>query len=287
MPAIVTLDIYSGRPNPTWELSSDQLAEYRELLASARVYTPLQSPASAMGLGYRGFTVQSVADISIPHTSLFFGGVMDIGDVRTRNFSDTDNRVERFLLSTGTGKIPERLHAYVRDQIERNALGALEERQAVMVPLIAPRYNPAKWNNNPVIRENNNCYNYANDKFTKMPALPGLGSGHPVPLVPSCEATGAAAISDGQIPLGADFDITQPCPEGQWIALFVWTVTGEDFHWYRCDSNGMWSQKPGTGDATNLDNKGRLISDPRTCDYSPYTEFCQFFQCIPANTHIA
>lgn len=36
-----------------------------------------------------------------------------------------------------------------------------------------------------------------------------------------------------------------------------------DFHWYRLDNNGLWSQKPGTGPATNKDGSGDLITDPR------------------------
>lgn len=37
----------------------------------------------------------------------------------------------------------------------------------------------------------------------------------------------------------------------------------KDFHWYRLDDNGLWSQKPGHGPATNKDGLGNLISDPR------------------------
>lgn len=37
----------------------------------------------------------------------------------------------------------------------------------------------------------------------------------------------------------------------------------KDFHWYRLDDNGLWSQKPGIGPATNKDGNGDLITDPR------------------------
>lgn len=37
----------------------------------------------------------------------------------------------------------------------------------------------------------------------------------------------------------------------------------KDFHWYRLDDNGYWSQKSGSGPATNKDGNGDLISDPR------------------------
>ena len=37
-----------------------------------------------------------------------------------------------------------------------------------------------------------------------------------------------------------------------------------DYHGYRLDENGMWTHKPGGTNATNLDNSGNVITDPRT-----------------------
>jgi len=50
----VELDVYSGRPNPTWSLSAD------EAKTIARVLKDLPRAASAMpeGLGYRGFVLR-------------------------------------------------------------------------------------------------------------------------------------------------------------------------------------------------------------------------------------
>jgi hypothetical protein len=53
----------------------------------------------------------------------------------------------------------------------------------------------------------------------------------------------------------------------------------EDYHWYRRDRDGRWSHKPGTDPATNLDNSGNVIVDPRTADRGPYTVFCGCF-CV-------
>lgn len=50
---LVELDVFSGRPNPRWELdeqSSQQLRQLEERLTSAR-----QAPVEPPGLGYRGF----------------------------------------------------------------------------------------------------------------------------------------------------------------------------------------------------------------------------------------
>ena len=61
------------------------------------------------------------------------------------------------------------------------------------------------------------------------------------------------------------------------VALVV--APGLDFHWYRLDDNGKWSHKPGNTKATNLDNLGNIIDDPRTADRGPYTQFCGCF-CV-------
>jgi hypothetical protein len=56
---------------------------------------------------------------------------------------------------------------------------------------------------------------------------------------------------------------------------------GVDYHWYRLDSNGRWSHKPGNTDATDVDASGNLITDPKTADRDygryNYSTFCGYF----------
>ena len=78
------------------------------------------------------------------------------------------------------------------------------------------------------------------------------------------------------------------------LNCFSFCCLGDDFHWYRLDDNGLWSQKPGPGNATNLDGKGNLIHDPRKAvnlpngpDYS-FVSFMEIFTNIidgPAGPH--
>jgi hypothetical protein len=58
------------------------------------------------------------------------------------------------------------------------------------------------------------------------------------------------------------------------VALVIWP--GVDFHWYRKGRNKYWSHKMGGSPASNLDNAGNAIPDPRTADRGSYTEFCTF-----------
>jgi len=138
-----------------------------------------------------------------------------------------------------------------------------------------PSYHPGFWNNDATIRLNNNCYNYGNNKRTDTFAQPGKASGHP-PNDMTCADVSAAAISDGIEALPA----SGTCPDTQdKIALVV--DPGTDYHWYRLDSDGMWTHKPGGTQATNLDNSNNPISNPETADrcggYLCYTDFCGYF----------
>jgi len=62
---------------------------------------------------------------------------------------------------------------------------------------------------------------------------------------------------------------------------FLITYSGVDFHCYRLDDNGYWSQKPGQTAVTNKDGDEKLIEDPRkakTLPYSPNYKFVTFMK---------
>lgn len=74
----VTLLIFSGRPDPTWELTAEEVNELVQKLRD------VDSAEEVSNLGYRGFLVQS-DDPGMPSKMI------------VRNLFD----VERFLLATG------------------------------------------------------------------------------------------------------------------------------------------------------------------------------------------
>jgi len=66
------------------------------------------------------------------------------------------------------------------------------------------------------------------------------------------------------------------CPGGQAkVALVIWP--NNDYHFYRRDSNGWWSHKPGQTVARNVDDSGQLISNPETANRGPYSVFAGYF----------
>ena len=80
----------------------------------------------------------------------------------------------------------------------------------------------------------------------------------------------------------------ETCPEGMYkVALVIDPFTGGedtiDYHWYRQDSDGYWSHKPGLGAVTCTDSSGKLIVDPQTADRGNYTTFCGYYAVSPWN----
>ncbi len=279
MSVTVTVHVYSGRPDPAWELSSQQAAELADKIKRINKTTLLKPPGIIGGLGYRGFSIDTVREKDLDPKIYLHAGIVDLDRFDANRITDTPD-LEAWLLSTAGSTVDQNTMTYIDSQIkghDRFNKAIAPSADAASGP---PPFDPGKWNNDPNIRQKNNCYNYANDKITNSFAQPGRGSGQMFSAL-TCSDVGAAAQRDGQIPVAS---AASTPAQGQFIALVIWP--GQDYHWYRLDNNAMWSHKPGQTPAKNTDNSGQLISSPETCDRGPYTDFCRYFQCIPANTHI-
>jgi hypothetical protein len=293
----ITIDVFSGRPNPTVELDDRQAAGLLERLAPARLLEagepdPLPEPT----LGYRGVIVEQTGEpvADLPRAFRVIGG-----DLRGPGLAHKarDEEVEDVLLrpdgplrdvevevgAEADGDFFERLRAEV---------GRFREVRAHWPPDVhpppwwprrcecAPLYEP-KWWNTPTRQPDNNCYNYATNYRTDTFAQPGQAAGAMYTDL-TCPAVHTAALADALVDApGAD----NACPkEGHLVALVV--APGWDFHWYRKGRNGSWSHKPGGTQVTDVDNAGKPISDPRTADRGPYTDFCTFMVVMHGHVKI-
>jgi hypothetical protein len=132
-------------------------------------------------------------------------------------------------------------------------------------------WEPSWWNDGWHIQGTNNCYNYGTNYRSDTYAQPGLANGAMYSSI-TCAEVLAGAVADALINAPK---ANNKCPkEGHLVALVV--GPGWDFHWYRKGRNGRWTHKPGGGQATNVDNSGNVITDPRTADRGNYTDFCTF-----------
>ncbi len=156
-----------------------------------------------------------------------------------------------------------------------------------------PKYEPSRWNDNERVKYNHNCYAYVLNKIASKregKPQPGYFSNFP-PLRTAdykCEVFYQRLKKD--IPVLYKVDFNTPCRKGfhkGFIAIDP-KKEDQDYHFYRQDSNGYWSHKPGRNEATNLDASGKKIINPVNADrkykYFNYSEPCFFF-CI--NTGLA
>jgi hypothetical protein len=290
MPLRITIDVYSGRPNPVLTLEGPEEEEALERLrpgekVAARAMPPL--PESV--LGYRGMVVEVIGKAArgLPKRFRVANGDL-IGPRLSARASDP--RFEDFICGS-TGPIrflpePEKLSKFLLVEIER--LGELRRKWKTIKPKwpkrvscrCAPLYEPAWWNV-PAIQPHNNCYNYGTDYRTNTFAQPGRAAGA-IWTSLTCAGVLPAAVADALIDKpGAN----NKCPpEGHLVALVI--APGIDYHWFRKGRNGYWSHKPGSTPVTNLDNGGVTIPDPRTADRGIYTQFCTFMVVMHGHVRI-
>jgi len=107
---LVELDLFSGRPNPSWQLTPAQGDEMRAFVRSLP-YARGRS-ATAPGLGYRGLKVH---DRGEPLWSLYvFDGIVEVrGSGRTEIRRDDGRRFERWLIGTAGAELAEGIRSRV------------------------------------------------------------------------------------------------------------------------------------------------------------------------------
>jgi hypothetical protein len=105
-PARGELDLYSGRPNPSWTLSAQERAELERRLRGLEVRTA--GAADDGGLGYRGVIVRA------PDPGGFELAVHGAEAVVRRGarevvLADEGRALERWLLETARGRLDDTL----------------------------------------------------------------------------------------------------------------------------------------------------------------------------------
>lgn len=279
MAYVVTLDVFSGRKNPSWTIPTSDENSLITQLQNAGAAFANTGPASK--LGYRGMRI-SVSD---PKDARAAAQLAAAGAKDGSLYIEGSPEVEQYLLSTSGDTVDSAVSKYVNTTIAQPSLNQLAPKAMVTCPpcvaVDAPAYNPGAWNV-PAVQPFNNCYNYANNCITNTFAQPGVGTHHPMTGM-SCAGVQPSAQSDGLI---ATPNFTAPLAKdkGWYVALVIWP--GHDFHWYRQDQVGCWSHKPGSTPVIDTDSSGNRITDPQTCDRGHYTVFCSYMN-TGAWVHIA
>jgi hypothetical protein len=150
-----------------------------------------------------------------------------------------------------------------------------------------PKYNPNYWNNNKNIKNNNNCYSYSvnnkNHQFGKP--QPGYFAryNHIQNNQYKCAYFFKRILND--IPSVYLTSFKQKCKKGFHKAFFAIdsNKNEHDYHFYRQDTNQLWSHKPGTTNVINYDADYKIIQNPynanRNYNAYNYDKPCFFF-CV-------
>lgn len=155
-----------------------------------------------------------------------------------------------------------------------------------------PNYNANKWNARDHIRNTHNCYAYILDKILpKRLGKPQPGYFANFPPIKyedyTCDTFYMRLMKDLPGMYLTTFD--EQC-DAEYTKAFIAIDDKEserDYHFYREDSDGYWSHKPGRTEATRLDADGKMIKNPlkanRNYKYYQYSRPCFFF-CLNPNT---
>lgn len=163
-------------------------------------------------------------------------------------------------------------------------------------------YKPDLWNQ---CQKSTNCYSYAvnvqinptTNSFEKM--QPGQASGQTIKEEDLLDTDKVLSViqSDANI-LGFGFikiNAKDLYPNGMYKVAFVidnqdlyGDPFGRDYHWYRQNSDGTWSHKPGTTRVRKDDYSNEIIMDPRKCNRDAgnglnYNLFVGFYAIKPLN----
>lgn len=288
----VTIDVFSGRPNPSIELDDRESAEALDrLMPVRRLEEEEPGVPSEPTLGYRGLVVEQIGDrrAELPEVFRVAGG-----DVFGRGLAHraSDETVENYLIGADGPLRRAGMDQAVLERLPEEAERFRDIRRTwpiefPPIPFCPPRcrcgplYEPNWWNV-PSRQPFNNCYNYATNYRTDTFAQPGRAAGAMYTSL-SCGSVGPAAVADQLIDT-PDADNECPCV-GHLVALVIWP--GVDFHWYRKGRNGWWSHKPGATPVTDVDNSGHSIFDPRNANRGPYTDFCTFMVVMHGHIKIS
>ena len=146
-------------------------------------------------------------------------------------------------------------------------------------------YDPKIWNEDYKTKNSHNCYSYAMGKIVKelkSKAQPGYSSAYDHIELNNYKCSSFYKRLKKDAPGSHLQYFDKPCLKG-FYKVFLTLDKENDYHWYRQDSNGYWSHKPGSSKVTNLDADDKKIKNPskanRNYGYLNYKTPC-FYACV-------
>lgn len=107
----VEVDMFSGRPNPHWELTVPEAREFARRFQSLSTHPA--AGAVNEGLGYRGLIVRERTPEAAGDDReivISNGLVVDRHNGNSKQFTDRNRALEKWLIQTGAGRLDDELY---------------------------------------------------------------------------------------------------------------------------------------------------------------------------------
>jgi len=307
----VMFDVYSGRPNPSITLTGADAESLLAMLAPGEEIGPEDPADPPAQLGYRGlvFDLHGNPRAGLPTTFRLIAGRL-LGPGLRHWIADPS--VEDLICSPQglAGLIwtePEplaRLAAELATARTRRWWVGDDSPPSTQAPTPCPgapdaalgQWNDAEARGLPCTRLGpdwcrqcvNNCYNYATNTRSDSFGQPGYASGFFLFAAPLDVAiVQRYSFYDGL--LDAPYATGTSCLGGLILVALALDLTpgDQDYHWWRRNSDGYWSHKPGGGAATDKDASHNLIIDPLLCNRGRYTTWGGYMVVTPGGVRVS
>ncbi len=312
------IDVFSGMPNPTFELSEEEEKELLDrIVAEAKQMSPVIDRTQNFGLGYRGIVIRAIkqdagpwstakrpkdlsiaSELAAPEDAFPLEFRLGIRQARGESTADWLLKIAEQkrlpigdevweVIQQGVKALPDTPGVTDRPPEAADAeRGGAEFAPRTMQwnvcssPLYLPNQDEF---NSPEHVLLNNCYCFGSNRLADVRyALPGKASGRPA------QSNTCASMIDG---LRADGWV-DGCQENTLtIAMVIWP--NQDYHFYRLVSgepHWYWEHKPGQTRVIWWDNSNQYLADglnPQNCNRGHYTDFCGYFYQSNDTTRVA
>ena len=310
----VTLDVYSGNTNPSWEMPENKVKEFFEIKGWKELMYP-EDYGVSLDLGYRGFIISILSEednenvnlptsvpktksdnstikkYSLPNIFRIYGSkVLNVKNNNIKNSLNIDEvqEKEKWLLQTYNenqainATVGSELKQYVEQSISNGGMGNYQssqqqEEQSISAEMLAA-CNLWSAYYNPGFW--NDSYSISRNNCYNYASnyrthtFAQPGRAHGCNYSIDCSSVHNAAQCDG---------LTDSCGSNATylVALVIWP--GVDYHWYHWHGAGsdyFWGHKPGGTAARNWDNNSTPLVpplQPHNCNRGPYTIFCGYY----------
>ena len=156
-----------------------------------------------------------------------------------------------------------------------------------------PKYRGEEWSRDYMIQATHNCYSYFLDDLRvnpragkPQPGLFAMGIGYNDAV--TCKSVKRRVLADNprHVITWSLEKAKDKCPKGHYKGFLAVNSWGQDYHFYRQDSDGTWSHKPGGTAVSRTDASRKRIYNPVTADRMygkrggiDYDKPCTFF-CV-------